>query len=272
MIMEFCGGGELLEYIKKRGQIDEFTAREIFKQIVSAISYVHNRGVIHRDLKLENVLFLEKGNLVVKVVDFGIAGKNTTNVHESTTAGSIAYMPPEVISHEDTSADPAIDVWALGCILYAMLLGRLPFYGADEEAFKESICETEPMFNVSVEKDGKDLPPPALSKEVKDLIRQMLDKDPKKRATVFQIDESKWLELFDDELEESIEESKAKQEEEAKEEEERAELTKKAREREILESLKQQKPSKMLAPTPAAKKGKRPSSKTKKRKVGKKKT
>lgn len=163
MVMDFCGGGELYEYVKERGRLDEFTAREVFKQIVSAISYVHNKGIVHRDLKLENVLFSEPGSLTVKVVDFGISGKNTTNVHESTTAGSIAFMPPEVISHEDCSADPGIDVWALGCILYAILLGRLPFYGDDEDAFKDSICNSIPSYRIPLQKDGFDLPPPPLS-------------------------------------------------------------------------------------------------------------
>lgn len=76
MVMEFCGGGELYEYVKKKSWIDEIESREIFQQIVTACSYIHNRGIIHRDLKLENVLFKNKPeiDLTLKVVDFGIAG------------------------------------------------------------------------------------------------------------------------------------------------------------------------------------------------------
>ena len=74
MIMEYAGGGELQERVELKGSLNEFDARDIFRQCSSAISYCHNRGLIHRDLKLENVLFKEKGSFIIKVVDFGIAG------------------------------------------------------------------------------------------------------------------------------------------------------------------------------------------------------
>ncbi len=78
MIMELASGGELLKYVEDNGSIPEIDARRILLQIVNAISYCHNRGVVHRDLKLENVLFKSKGDLIIKVVDFGIAGVCTT--------------------------------------------------------------------------------------------------------------------------------------------------------------------------------------------------
>ena len=74
MIMEYAGGGELFKYVEEKGKINEIDARKIFLQIVNAMSYCHNRGIVHRDLKLENVLFKNQGELIIKVVDFGIAG------------------------------------------------------------------------------------------------------------------------------------------------------------------------------------------------------
>ena len=74
MIMEYAGGGELLKFVEERGKLNEVDARKIFLQIVSAMSYCHTRGIVHRDLKLENVLFKCTTDLVVKIVDFGIAG------------------------------------------------------------------------------------------------------------------------------------------------------------------------------------------------------
>jgi serine/threonine protein kinase len=96
MIMEYAAGGELLKYVEEHGTVNEIEARRIFLQIVNAISYCHTRGIVHRDLKLENVLFKSKGDLFIKVVDFGIAGVCTTRQKDKVDAGSVAYMPPEV--------------------------------------------------------------------------------------------------------------------------------------------------------------------------------
>jgi serine/threonine protein kinase len=96
MIMEYAAGGELLKYVEENTNIPEVDARRILLQIINAISYCHNRGIVHRDLKLENVLFKSKGDLIIKVVDFGIAGVCTTKQKDKVDAGSVCYMPPEV--------------------------------------------------------------------------------------------------------------------------------------------------------------------------------
>jgi serine/threonine protein kinase len=96
MIMEYAGGGELLKYVEEHGKLHECDARRIFMQIVNAMSYCHTRGIVHRDLKLENVLFKSKHDLQIKVVDFGIAGVCEGAKKDRVDAGSIAYMPPEV--------------------------------------------------------------------------------------------------------------------------------------------------------------------------------
>jgi len=79
MIMECAPDGELLAFVEERGRLDEVSARNIFKQIASAISYCHSKGIVHRDLKMENVLFKNKETLHIKIVDFGIAGVCKSN-------------------------------------------------------------------------------------------------------------------------------------------------------------------------------------------------
>lgn len=88
--------------------------------------YCHSRGVVHRDLKLENVLFRssDEDDFYVKVVDFGIAGMAS----EKVDAGTLAYMAPETLEKVAAATSPAIDVWALGVMYYTMIYGTLPFY------------------------------------------------------------------------------------------------------------------------------------------------
>ena len=129
--------------------MDEFTSRHIFEQIANGMSYVHKRGIVHRDLKLENIMFKNpKPDLSIKILDFGISGCSAPEQNEKSNAGSLLYMPPEVITQEDTSADAAIDIWALGCMLYAMVMGKLPFYGDTTEEVEDMIVGSTPRFRI----------------------------------------------------------------------------------------------------------------------------
>ena len=136
MIMELASGGELTDYVQKKGRLDEIEARKILIQIISAIAYCHSSGVVHRDLKLENVLFLDDPeDLQVKVIDFGISGVCTTFQTDKVDAGTVAYMPPEAFEGVINTA-PSLDVWAIGLMFYAMLYGTLPFFSQDENQLK----------------------------------------------------------------------------------------------------------------------------------------
>ena len=158
MIMELARGGELMEYVQKKGKLDEKEARKILLQIVNAIQYCHSHGVVHRDLKLENILFKEIEDQFVKVIDFGISGVCTTFQADTVDAGTIAYMPPECFEG-NVSTSPALDIWAIGLMFYAMIYGTLPFYGQTETETKKKIREGKLVF-------PDDVPATQMAKEI----------------------------------------------------------------------------------------------------------
>lgn len=99
---------------------------------------------------MENVLFKSRETLHIKIVDFGIAGVCKSNQNDKVEAGSLAYMPPEVLSDSNADTSPKIDVWAIGCILYGMIYGKLPFWGDTEEEFAKSIINGKLKFDPKV--------------------------------------------------------------------------------------------------------------------------
>ena len=94
---------------------------------------------MHRDLKLENVLFKDTEDMYVKVIDFGISGVCSTFKSDKVDAGTVAYMPPECFEDEPAMSAPSLDVWAIGLMFYAMLYGTLPFNASDDQAVKKKI-------------------------------------------------------------------------------------------------------------------------------------
>ena len=129
---------------------------EIMLQLASGLEYCHNNRIIHRDMKFQNVILLETidelptndtapSGIHVKIADFGIFGSNKGTVAEKHNAGSIKYMSPELIEGH-TQSDPKIDIWALGVLMYAMIIGHYPFDGATREKIKEVILSKEVNF------------------------------------------------------------------------------------------------------------------------------
>jgi len=186
-IMEYLEGGELLEYVAQKGRLSEEETRVYFAQIIDALDYCHRNKIIHRDLKLENIMKVTSHCDRVKIVDFGIAGLCAGRQSELTKAGSLNYMPPEIFKNKDVGASPDLDVWALGCMLYAMVIGNLPFVGKTDSELKKNIVEKNLEFPDERETGLKVTP------EFKDLVYKILTKNPEKRINMYEIREHPWV-------------------------------------------------------------------------------
>jgi serine/threonine protein kinase len=179
MVMDYAGGGEVLEFVSKYGALDEDEARKIILQIINAISYCHSRGIIHRDLKLENVLFRDKitdedRDLFVKIIDFGIAGVCETGKADKIDAGSIHYMPPECFEGHVVASNPSLDVWAIGLMFYSLLYGTLPFFSEDEAELIKKIKTEKLRFDKTI----------PVTLEARNIIAKMLERDIEKRLNL----------------------------------------------------------------------------------------
>ncbi|KAK5991772.1 Putative serine/threonine-protein kinase [Cladobotryum mycophilum] len=144
MVLEYCSGDELYNYLLDHGPLPMAKVQKIFAQLVGAVTYVHMHSCVHRDLKLENILFDKHEN--VKLVDFGFTREyeGRTN-HLQTFCGTICYSAPEMLKGEKYAGEK-VDVWSLGIILYALLCGELPFDDDDDNVTRTKILTEEPKF------------------------------------------------------------------------------------------------------------------------------
>ena len=179
LVMEYVAGGELFDYLVARGRLQPHEARQYFRQIIFGVDYCHTFSICHRDLKPENLL-LDGSRSTVKIADFGMAALQPTEKMLETSCGSPHYASPEIVSGM-TYDGTASDIWSCGIILFALLCGRLPF--------------DDPNIQVLLGKvrSGKFAMPSYLEPSVQDLIRRMLQVDPKKRASMQEICSHPWF-------------------------------------------------------------------------------
>ncbi|XP_073031286.1 CBL-interacting serine/threonine-protein kinase 6-like [Primulina eburnea] len=178
--MELVCGGELFAKVTK-GRLLEDPARHYFQQLISAVDFCHSRGVYHRDLKLENLLLDEDGNL--KVTDFGLSALSDHLRQDGllhTTCGTPAYVAPDVIGKKGYDGAKA-DIWSCGVILYVLLAGYLPFQEDNIVAMYRKIYR------------GDFKCPPWFSPESRKLITKMLDPNPNTRISIAKILNSSWF-------------------------------------------------------------------------------
>ena len=140
LIMEYCDGGELFNYIVEKEKLDEDEASMFFYQLINALEYIHSLGVAHRDLKPENLLLVK--NKLIKIIDFGLSNYFDGINKLETPCGSPSYASPEIIKGELYNGF-CIDVWASGIIMFAMLCGYLPFDDDDDENEEKEDDEEE---------------------------------------------------------------------------------------------------------------------------------
>ena len=176
IIMEYCEGGELFNYIVKNQKLSEEETAFFFYQIINGVEYLHSKNIVHRDLKPENLLLCE-GN-ILKIIDFGLSNFYNGN-YLSTPCGSPCYASPEMVSGNKYNGFN-IDIWAIGIILFAMLCGYLPFEDDDNDILFQKILECKLHY------------PSHLSPLAKDIMKKILVTNPEKRIKIPQIKKHKF--------------------------------------------------------------------------------
>lgn len=179
LVTEFCGGGEIFDQLVAHGRMSEPSARIYFHQIVDAVIYLHSNGIVHRDLKAENLL-LTADYKCVKLADFGFSNYYSNDNFLATWCGSPPYAAPELFEGKQYHG-PKADIWSLGVVLYVLVCGALPFDGNTLQSLKSRVLS------------GKFRIPYFMSCDCEHLIRHMLITDPDKRYTLPQIKQHRWM-------------------------------------------------------------------------------
>ncbi|OAQ34339.1 Pkinase-domain-containing protein [Linnemannia elongata AG-77] len=188
LVTEYCPKGELLEALIRDGRCKPSLAKRWFRQICLAIQYCHSRKIVHRDLKLENILLDSQNN--IKLIDFGFTRECESKKLLESYCGSAAYTAPEIIVGKKYSG-PEADIWSLGVILYTLLAGYLPFDDDNETVVQDKIVDLD-----------YEMPNELFCKDAQDLIQSILREDPKERFTIEQIlAHSWWMPRSDDDEE-----------------------------------------------------------------------
>ncbi|KAI3682382.1 hypothetical protein L1987_82324 [Smallanthus sonchifolius] len=183
LVMELCEGGELFDRIVARGHYTERAAAGVTRTIVEVIQMCHKHGVMHRDLKPENFLFEnKKETAALKAIDFGLSVFFRPGERFNEIVGSPYYMAPEVLKR---NYGPEVDVWSAGVILYILLCGVPPFWAETEQGVAQAIIRSV----VDFKRD----PWPKVSDSAKDLVKKMLNPDPKLRLTAQEVLDHPWI-------------------------------------------------------------------------------
>lgn len=124
MLFEYVNGGQMLDYIISHGRLKEKQARKFSRQIASALDYCHRNSIVHRDLKIENILISKTGD--IKIIDFGLSNLFAPRNHLRTFCGSLYFAAPELLQAKAYTG-PEVDVWSFGIVLYVLVCGKVPF-------------------------------------------------------------------------------------------------------------------------------------------------
>ncbi|KPP74318.1 MAP/microtubule affinity-regulating kinase 3-like [Scleropages formosus] len=192
LVMEYASGGEVFDYLVAHGRMKEKEARAKFRQIVSAVQYCHQKHIVHRDLKAENLLL--DADMNIKIADFGFSNEFTLGNKLDTFCGSPPYAAPELFQGKKYDG-PEVDVWSLGVILYTLVSGSLPFDGQNLKELRERVLR------------GKYRIPFYMSTDCENLLKRFLVLNPTKRGTLEQIMKDRWINAGceDDELKPFVE-------------------------------------------------------------------
>uniref|UniRef100_A0A669CYK7 Protein kinase C n=1 Tax=Oreochromis niloticus TaxID=8128 RepID=A0A669CYK7_ORENI len=168
-VMEYLNGGDLMFHIQEKGRFELYRATFYSAEIICGLQFLHSKGIIYRDLKLDNVMLDCDGH--IKIADFGMCKENVFGDNRATTfCGTPDYIAPEILLGQKYSF--SVDWWSFGVLLYEMLIGQSPFHGDDEDELFESIRMDTPHY------------PRWISKESKDLLERLFERDPTRRIGI----------------------------------------------------------------------------------------
>lgn len=178
MLFEYVSGGQLLDYIIQHGSLKEHHARKFARGIASALQYLHANNIVHRDLKIENIMISSSGE--IKIIDFGLSNIFDYRKQLHTFCGSLYFAAPELLKAQPYTG-PEVDIWSFGIVLYVLVCGKVPFDDENSSILHEKI------------KKGKVDYPSHLSIEVISLLTRMIVVDPLRRATLKNVVEHPWM-------------------------------------------------------------------------------
>nr|AAI45243.1 EG212225 protein [Mus musculus]AAI50734.1 EG212225 protein [Mus musculus] len=178
IVTEYIPGGNLFDIIKEDGSMHEEEARRIFGQVVSAVKYCHNQDIVHQDIKAQNILRDEEGN--VKIIDFGLAIRCRSGTLLKRQCGTKSCFAPELVLQEPYDGKKA-DVWSLGVLLYFITTGYYPFRGSTMKEMEEKIATG--TYDI----------PTHVSGQLENLIHQILTVPPEMRPSIEDIERHPWV-------------------------------------------------------------------------------
>ncbi|KAJ7025161.1 Pkinase-domain-containing protein, partial [Mycena alexandri] len=179
MVFEYVNGGQLLDFIIAHGRLRESVARKFARQIASALDYCHRNNVVHRDLKIENILISQTGN--IKIIDFGLSNLYDPAAHLSTFCGSLYFAAPELLNAK-LYTGPEVDIWSFGVVLYTLVCGKVPFED-----------ESMPALHAKIKRGLVEYPVWLSPAECKHLLSRMLVVNPPRRAQLSEIAAHPWM-------------------------------------------------------------------------------
>lgn len=184
-VMELCSGGDLLNYVRKRKKLNENMAKFVFKRLIEGLEHCHSKSILHRDIKLDNVLINGVGD--IKICDFGVSKVVKKGMKMTEQCGTPAYIAPEILRDKGYEGF-AVDIWSAGVALFAMLYGTVPFKANNMHELHKMIMKGKYTLKEDVSKEGRDM------------MRRMLECDPQKRISIEDIYAHKWLEDIDESI------------------------------------------------------------------------
>ncbi|KAJ3602723.1 hypothetical protein NHX12_030472 [Muraenolepis orangiensis] len=175
-VMEYLNGGDLMFHIQEKGRFDLYRSMFYSAEIICGLQFLHSKGIIYRDLKLDNVMLDQEGH--IKIADFGMCKENVFGENRATTfCGTPDYIAPEILLGQKYSF--SVDWWSFGVLLYEMMIGQSPFHGDDEDELFESIRMDTPHYPRWITKEAKDLMEKKAANDCSNFDREFLSEKPR---------------------------------------------------------------------------------------------